>query len=193
MKKLLIAVVIAGLLVASMTAAARALLQDTEYVTGNKVIGATLNLQVGENDPSTVSFIFNNVKPGEEREFSVPIANTGKVTGNFWLEVAASNSTEGDNPEPETDTTGEGELDDCAEIWINFTNNENTQEAQVIDWTTINTVDTLETFWGNSVDAWVGVGTAIFNLKLRTDNCGPEAMGDGFDLDLMFHLDEVIV
>jgi hypothetical protein len=26
---------------------------------------------------------------------------------------------------------------------------------------------------------------------LRNDNCGPEAMGDGFDLDLIFHLDQV--
>ena len=191
MKKMLIAVILAGLLVAGMAAVARALLQDTEYVTGNKVLGATLNLQVGDNDPSTVSFIFSHVKPGEEREFSVPIANTGKVTGNFWFEVATSNSIEGDNPEPETEITGQGELDDCAEIWVNFTNTENTQTAQVIDWTVINAVNTLETFWGNSADAWVGVGTAVFNLKLRNDNCGPEAMGDGFDLDLVFHLDEI--
>jgi hypothetical protein len=114
------------------------------------------------------------------------------MTGNFWMEVQAVNSTEGENPESETDTTGEGELDDCAEVWLGFTNIENPAlTAQSLDWTVINTISPVETFWGNSVDAWINARIAQFTLKLRNDNCGPEAMGDGFDLDLIFHLDQV--
>lgn len=191
MKKLFGAILIAGLLVISMVTITRALLQDVEYVTGNKVIGATVNLQVGDNDPSTVSFIFNKVKPGEEREFSVPIASVGGYIGNFWYELNTSNSIEGENPESETETTGEGELDDCAEVFVNFENTDNGQVASSLDWTTVNQVGNQEQFWGNSPDAWVGTGVAQFNLKLRTDACESDSMGDGFDLDLVFHLEEV--
>ena len=160
MKKLFGAILIAGLLVISMVTITRALLQDVEYVTGNKVIGATVNLQVGDNDPSTVSFIFNKVKPGEEREFSVPIASVGGYIGNFWYELNTSNSIEGENPESETETTGEGELDDCAEVFVNFENTDNGQVASSLDWTTVNQVGNQEQFWGNSPDAWVEIGRA---------------------------------
>lgn len=190
MKKLLITIVLAGLLSLLMTNVARALLQDTEYIMDNQVRGATINLQVGDNDPSTVNFVFNNVQPGEIREFSVPIANVGGIGGNFWMEVQTDDSQEGDNPEAETDTLGEGELDDCAEIWIGF-ENDNDLSAQTLDWTPVNTVGNLEEFWGNNVDSWVNVGIARFQLKLRADNCGVESMGDMFDLNLIFHLDQI--
>lgn len=190
MKKIIISLLVAGVLSFGLTSAARALLQDTEYSTGNLVKGATINLRVGDNDPSTFSFIFNNVSPGEIRELQVPVANMGGVTGNFWMEVTTDNSQEGDNPESETEITGEGELDDCAEIWVGFDNSD-LLTAQSVDWTAANAVGSLETFWGNNVDAWVGVKTARLNLKLRTDNCGTDAMGDQFDLNLIFHLDQV--
>ena len=195
MKKLLIAIILAGLLSFSLATVNRALLQDIEQTTV-KVRGATLNLKVGENDPSTVSYVFNNLVAGEIREFWLPIASVGGLDGNFWMELVTKNSAEGDNPESETDVAGEGELDKCAEVWIGFDNsadpeNQTILEAQTIDWTSINTVSSLETFWGNQVDAWVGVGSAKMHLMMRTDNCGSEAMGDVFDLDVIFHLDQV--
>jgi hypothetical protein len=174
----------------SLTSITRALLQDTEVTNGNLVKGSTINLKIGDNDPSTVSFIFNNVKPGEVREFMVPVASVGGMSGNFWMEVLTSNSQEGDNPESETDITGEGELDDCAEISVTFDNSD-ALTALSKDWTPANAVGTLETFWGNNVDAWVGVKTARMHLLLRNDNCGPDAMGDQFNLNLSFHLDQV--
>jgi hypothetical protein len=193
MKKLLIAIVLAGVLSLSLVTAVRALLQDTEKANG-KLWGATLNLQVGDNDPSTVNFIFNNMQPGEERELTVPIASVGGLSGNFWLEMLIENSSEGDNPESETDITGEGELDDCVEVKVYFENTDNPDLTAVsLDWTPVNDVGEVEKFWGNNVDAWIGVGIAKFYLLARADNCGSESMGDSFDLDLIFHLDQVEV
>ncbi|MFH2118523.1 MAG: hypothetical protein ABII10_02210 [Candidatus Paceibacterota bacterium] len=195
MKKLLIAIILAGLLSFSLVTAAKALLQDTEQV-GGRVRGATINLLVGDNDPSTASFIFNNLATNEEHELVLPIASIGGLAGNFWMEVLTSNSQEGDNPESETDTTGEGELDKCAEVWIGFDNSEDPEfqtllEAQALDWTPVNEVGEVEKFWGNSIDAWVGIEAAKMHLKMRADNCGPESMGDMFDMNLIFHLDQV--
>lgn len=189
-KKIIFGIIIAGIFSISFIKVARAILQDTEYATGNLVKGATINLRVGDNDPATFSFIFNNVAPGEVRELVQPVASIGGVAGNFWMEIYSDNSQEGDNPESETETTGEGELDDCAEVRVEFDNSEG-QTAQALDWTTVSTIPYLEQFWGNSIDAWAGVGTANMTMQLRTDACDADSMGDQFDLNLVFHLDQV--
>ena len=188
-KKLFFATLIAIALGMSTTTITKALLQDTETSSGNTVRGATINLRVGDQDPSIFSFAFNNVVPGEIHQLWVEVANTGGIGGNFWMEANSSNSLELDNPEGETDILGEGELDDCAEVQIVFDDDAGT-EVLAMPFSPISALGSIDSNIGSQIDALVDAG-ARMNLQLRTDACGNEAMGDAFDLDLVFHLDQV--
>ena len=117
------------------------------------------------------------------------ISSVGGVGGNFWLEVDVSNSLEMDNPEGETDIIGEGELDDCAEVQIVFDDDMGNEELGLA-WTPVSAIGPIDTTPSSITDGFVSAGGRM-NLQLRTDNCGNEAMGDAFDLDLIFHLDQV--
>lgn len=188
LKKLFFALLLAATLGLTTVTATKALLQDTETSLGNTVTGATINLRVGDDDPSTFSFNFNNVVPGEIHQLWVDVAKDGGIGGNFWMEVASSNSLELENPEGETDILGEGELDDCAEVQLVFDDNMGT-EILALPFTTLSEIGEIDSGL-TSIDGLVD-GGARMNLQLRTDACGPEAMGDAFDLDLTFHLDQV--
>lgn len=187
-KKVFLALLLALFLGLSSVGATKALLQDTETSFGNTVKGASINLRVGDDDPSTFSFNFNNVTPGEIHQFWVEIAKDGGIGGNFWMEVASSNSLEMDNPEGETDILGEGDLDDCAEVQIIFDDDMGT-EVLAIPFTPVNAIAPIDTNL-STIDSLVD-GGARMNLQLRTDACGSESMGDAFDLDLTFHFDQV--
>jgi hypothetical protein len=188
-KKIIFAFLLAIIFGAGAAKVTRALLQDTEESLGNTVTGASINLKVGDDDPSTFSFNFNNVTPGEIHQLWVAVAkDTAGVGGNFWLEVSSSNSLELNNPEGETDTVGEGELDDCAEVQLIFDDNLGT-EILALPFTPVNEIGSVD-MGRTEIDTLVD-GGARMNLQLRTDSCGSESMGDAFDLDLIFHLDQV--
>jgi hypothetical protein len=187
-KKLFFALLLAMVLGLGTTSITRALLQDTEVSSGNTVRGASINLRVGDNDPSTLSFAFNNVTPGEIHQVWTEVAKDGGIGGNFWMEVSSSNSLELDNPEGETDIIGEGDLDDCAEVQIMFDDDAGT-EVLALPFTSVESIGAVDSNLGSQIDSLVD-GGARMNLQLRTDNCGSEAMGDAFDLDLIFHLDQ---
>ena len=182
----LLLAVIFGLSTVSIT---RALLKDTETSSGNTVKGASINLQVGDQDPSILSFDFNNVIPGEIHQLWTEVKNVGGIGGNFWLEVTTSNSLELNNPEGETDILGEGDLVDCAELQLSF-DNEFHDEEVVLPFTPVKNITAVDSVSNTMVDTMVDEG-GVMNLQLRTDNCGNESMGDAFDLDLVFHLDQV--
>ena len=188
-KKVFFALVLAlafGLATAKLT---RALLQDTEISSGNTIQGSSINLQVGDTDPSTLAFNFTNVAPGEIHQLWTEVKNIGGMGGNFWMEVAVSNSLELDNPEPETDILGEGDLDDCAELQLAF-DNDNEAEQIALPFTPVTNLSAIDSVSNTLINSMVDEG-AVMNLQLRTDNCGNEAMGDAFDLELIFHLDQV--
>jgi hypothetical protein len=188
-KKTFFILLLAIFLGLSSVTATKALLQDTETSFGNTVKGATINLRVGDTDPSTFAFNFNNVTPGEIHQFWVEVAKDGGIGGNFWMEVDSSNSLELENPEGETEITGEGELDDCAEVQIIFDDDMGT-EVLALPFTPVKDIVNPIDQNLSSIDSLVD-GGARMNLQLRTDLCGSEAMGDAFDLDLSFYLEQV--
>lgn len=188
-KRIFFALLLATALGLTSVKVTKALLQDTETSFGNTVKGASINLRVGDTDPSTLAFSFNNVTPGEIHQLWVEVAkDSSGIGGNFWLEVATSNSLELDNPEGETDILGEGELDDCAEVQLIFDDNLGT-EVLALPFTSVAQIGQVD-YGLTSIDTLVD-GGARMNLQLRTDNCGSEAMGDAFDLDLTFHLEQI--
>ena len=80
-KKLFFATVLAIALGISTTTITRALLQDTETSSGNTVKGGSINLRVGDQDPSTLAFTFNNVVPGEIHQLWT---ESSKGWRNWW-------------------------------------------------------------------------------------------------------------
>lgn len=191
MKKIILGFLLTGLLSMSLVHLARAFLKDTETSYGNPVTGATLNLRVGETDPSIFQFGFENVKPGEIHQFWVAVVSDGGVAGNFWMQVEAINSHEGVNPESETDTVGKGELDECAEVAIAFEQDGMPEPVTLLNWTPIMNVGTLDAGANTPVDQIVNSQEGKMHFMLRTDICGAEAMGDGFDVNLAFYLEQV--
>jgi len=189
LKKIIFAFLLALIFGTGAAKVTRALLQDTEESLGNTITGATINLQVGDNDPSNFSFSFNNVVPREIHQLWTEISSIGGIGGNFWLELQTSNSLELNNPEGETDIIGEGELDDCAEVQLVFDDNMG-HEVLALPFTKLGEVGPVDSAMSTQVDGFVQSG-ARMNLQLRTDACGNESMGDAFDLDLIFHLDQV--
>lgn len=190
MKKIIVAGLVAGILSIGFTGLVRALLRDVESSHGNLVSGATINLQVGDSDPSLFTFGFENMVPGEMKEVATNIASVGGLAGNFSMQLGVSNSSEGDNPEPETDITGDGELEECAEVSLVF--GDGLENRVLLDFTPMALATTvLDAAADTQIDQWVADGTAKMRLLMRTDACGPEAMGDQFEMDLMFFLDQV--
>ena len=171
---------------------AQAFFTDTEESYANPVQASTINLQVGDSDPSVYSFSFPNVFPGQTFETETNIANTSNLPGNFWIEIGGSNSQEGENPEGETDTEGEGELIDCADVRLSFVDDVG-QEVVVFDsmplTSYLRTYDYAEV--NSAVDEMVNMSTAKMKVQMRIDNCGKESMADSFDIDMVFHLDQV--
>lgn len=191
MKKIFLAILIALGLSLGVITVAKALLTDTETSMGNTVRGASLNLKVGDNDPTTYSFSFDNIAPGEVWQSWSSIESTGSISGNFWLDLAVSNSGEGDNPEAETDILGDGELESCAEIKMGFFDPQGA-ETLLFDFTPVAAaVGSHDQLVGSVIDALIEAGATNFNIEMRTDACGNEAMGDQFDVDLIFYLDQV--
>jgi hypothetical protein len=189
-KKLLVGTILALALSLGVITVARAILKDTEYSTGNTVKGATLNLQVGDTDPSTLSFSFDEMVPGIQQQIFTDIISDGGYDGNFWLEVSTSNSQEMENPESETDVTGDGELEECASLKIVFDVG-STDPITLLDYTTVSEVPAeLDRLKGTVLDERIAAGSEM-NLMMITNACGSEAQGDAFDLDLTFHLDQI--
>lgn len=189
MKKTLIIAGIVLILALSITGVTRALLQDSEMSTGNTVQMSSLNLQVGETDPSTVQFSFPGLVGGETREFSTELRNTGDIPGNFWLEIQTVNSQEQNNSESETDVEGKGDLDDCAQIQVSFSNLQS-GVVPVVPFTFLHSVNVIDQETQTLLDSMLEEGMSL-KLELSTDFCGNESMGDSFDLDLIFHLDQI--
>lgn len=190
MKKLFLGAVLAAIISISLVKLAQAYLLDQETSTGNLVSGATISLQVGADDPSTWGFQFADIIPGQIHEVMVPIVSSGSIPGNFWLEVAVSDSEEGDNPSSETEITGEGDLDDCSEIAIDFVSDDGSQYLSMLNWTPVNEVVPQDIDGGSLIDDLVRAGNGQMDLMLRTDQCGLESMGDFYYLDFIFHLDQ---
>lgn len=203
MKKILMSVLTVALVSAAVFGATRAYFSDTETSTGNTFTAGSLNLQIGESDPTTWTFSADNIKPGYNGNHDVDIKNTGSVDGDVSIDVAVSNSDEGATPESETETEAGngGELDDQMRICIYM------QEDQGVGGFDNVTCGFANVLNGTTIDipadkdAWINDDTTDTRLRVRTwfvedihgfstgDN--NDTMGDSFDLDLVFNMEQL--
>lgn len=96
-----------------------ALFSDTERSSSNTVQAGTLDLSVSSGDESAVLNV-ENAGPGSSGSKSVAVENVGTLDGVVSFVFGQYVSEEGDNPESETDTSGEGELHDDVEVTVSL-------------------------------------------------------------------------
>ncbi len=182
----LLAIIVTGTLTVGIS---RALFQDQESVDSSFSLG-TLNLKVGDTDPATAALDFQEMNPGEERQYSLNVVNTGQVDGNFWLEGIVISSLEGVNSEAETDTEEPGDLDDCAKMSIEVDDIHGATNILASEVYLKDMQQSFETTSLTTVDEAVNNGPAPMRIKVDTHDCGAESMGDTVEMELRLHLDQ---
>jgi len=118
-RKVLASVFIISMLAFSLGYGTMSLFSDTETSSGNTFTAGTLNLKVGDNDPTTWNFAISNLKPGDSGSESVTVTNTGTLDGK--LSITFSNLVDAENVvyEPELpDTDADGELAEVLHLVI---------------------------------------------------------------------------
>lgn len=171
----------------------KAYFADTEVSTGNLFSVETINLQVGDTDPSTYNFIFDDLRPGKVKERTVAVHNIGGFGANFSMEFSHDTSLEGATAESETDKDGEGDLDDCVELRVVF-DNSSVNEQVMFDWSYLPDIENKihnEAWQDGQIDYWVNTRVANMTIQARADSCGNEVFGDTFLMNLTFHLDQL--
>jgi len=189
----LIAIAALSVLVGSAFTAA---FSDQESSKQNELTAGVLDLQLGNSD--TYILRFNNeepLAPGSDGAVETAIGNAGDVDGNFYVTVTLANDSEGDNPPPETDIEGDGELDNCVDVRATLSNATETATAVLFDWIRADQLHEPGETWdedsGTAVDDLINAGDAFLTIEWRVDReCGNEMMGDVFDLNFSFHLDQ---
>jgi len=87
MKKILLSILTIGLVASVAFGATQALFSDTETSTGNTFTAGTLNLQVGNDDPTTVHIVRSNIAPGWSKNWMWRLENTGSLDGKLSVEI----------------------------------------------------------------------------------------------------------
>ena len=163
---------------------------DTEQIGVHDIQAGTLNLQVGDNDPSTVHITIQDIQPGFYVKKHYRIYNTGTLDGK--LSVVFSSITNDDNglTEPEqtdgdsTGGAGEGELGQC--LIINGIFVEGCSSLRITPYKTkLNNVDGYTT---GPVDLNVGTKNNLkleFWLPIGTGNI---VQSDSVEFDITFNL-----
>ncbi|MEA2056112.1 MAG: hypothetical protein U9O78_00120 [Patescibacteria group bacterium] len=160
-----------------------------EELSANTISLGTLNLQVGDEDPVNLPIDLSDMSGQETRIYEVALKNTGTVEGNFWVDAEVLNSLEGENPEAETNTEGEGEADDCIQLLMSVTDPAHDEEILVNSALSALT-EQYDHDAQTLVDEMVNGGDATLKLRFYSGNCSSCAMGDTVDLNLMFHLQQ---
>ena len=105
-KKILISLSIIGVVAAIAIGGTIAYFSDTETSTGNTFTAGTLNLKVGDNDPTGWNFQIGDIKPGDSGFQEVILQNTGSLDG--YLHITFTNLVNDDISctDPERDVEG---------------------------------------------------------------------------------------
>lgn len=122
MKKILGLTVAALLVMGLVGGGTWAYFSDVETSTGNVLTAGTLNLQVGDVDPTTANITVAAMKPGDTGNAADwNIINNGTISGNLTIAISAITNNENTRLEPELAydaTDGTGELGGLCKIAI---------------------------------------------------------------------------
>ncbi len=192
-RKLVLGVFVASALVFGALHLSRALFSDVETLKDNTAGAASVNLMLGGQDPTQVSFNMPNIIPGEPQRSSIAVTDIGTgadFNENLYIGLVVTDSDEGINSEAETDTEGEGELADCLMMRVSYMDGAN--EVEVQPYTSFPVLEGMfideENF--SPLDNRLQITSVNLNLDFSADACGNEAMGDTVTFDLNFYYEQ---
>ena len=128
-RKILFSIMVLALVGMLLGTGIYAYFSDVETSTGNSFAAGTLNLKVGDNDPTTASISVTGLKPGDAgKAADWLVKNIGTISGNLTISVGIITNYENDRTEPEKSagdiTSGEteGELGSFLKvaIWLDM-------------------------------------------------------------------------
>lgn len=192
-KQLLLNLSALAVLTAATVGVTQAVMRDDEVMEDTISMG-TINLQLGDQDPvdmQEIGFDLSDLESNEQRTFTFDIKSTGSGQGNLSVQQIQTNSSEGENPEPETniDEADGGEVDGCVRIKMEM--EDDTHDPVVIVHDYLSHLDVFYDLLPNTeIDEMVNSGTAQFTVTMDSTSCGNEAMGDLLDFELVFKLEQ---
>jgi len=102
-KRFLVSLSVIGVVAAIAIGGTIAYFNDIETSAGNTFTAGTLNLKVGDEDPTSWSYYAEDIKPGDEDKEFVTIQNTGTTDGYLHITFANLVNDEMGCTEPEGD------------------------------------------------------------------------------------------
>ena len=101
-------------------------------------------------------------------------------------------SSEGENVEGETDTEGEGELDECVTIAFSYISPATGDRLAVYAPVTLNSLTgfSFDQLASSSLDGFLVDNTIDLDIDFNADACGPEAMGDYFTMEMNMYYEQ---
>jgi len=130
-KRILTSLSIIGIVAAIAIGATTAYLSDVEKSSENTFTAGSLNLKVGDDDPTTWNFQVEDIKPGDSGSKEAVVSNTGSIDG--YLHITFQNLLNDENgcrepeysDEPNCDNDAIGELAKNLDLLIYLDENGN--------------------------------------------------------------------
>ena len=109
MNKVFISLIIIGAVGAVATGVTISYFSDTETSSGNTFTAGTLDLKVGDNDPTDWRFDISDIKPGDSGSEEAVLKNAGSISG--YLHITFNDLLDEENQcvEPEAETANQSE------------------------------------------------------------------------------------
>ena len=172
----------------------KALFSDVETLKDNTAGAASVNLKLGGQDPTQVSFHIPNLIPGVPVGSTIAVSDIGTgadFNENLYIGLVVTDSDEGINTEAETDTEGEGELADCLMMRVSYLDSAN-NVVEVQPYTSFPVLQEMFIDEQSSSPLDNRLQTTIVNLSFdfSADACDNAAMGDTVTFDLNFYYEQ---
>jgi len=172
----------------------KALFSDVETLQNNTAGAASVNLKLGGQDPTQVSFDIPNLIPGEPIRSMIAVSDIGTgadYNENLYIGLVVTDSDEGVNTEAETDIEGDGELADCLMMRVSYLD-EASNEVEVQPYTSFPELETLFIDEQNfsPLDDLLQTKIVNLNFDFSADACDNAAMGDAVAFDLNFYYEQ---
>lgn len=162
----------------------KALFEDKQTLDTSISMG-TLNLQVGDDGPTSVPLDFENMVLGETRTVVFEVDNVGSIEGNFWVRGVITDN--GNVLDPAI----EGEMMNCVRLGLYRIKEDGLQDNIITNMLLRNIEADFDSAAGTTNDVGVNNGPAEMHLVVNTIDCHNDSMGDYLNASLDFYLTQV--
>jgi hypothetical protein len=163
----------------------KALFEDRKTLDTTISMG-TLNLQVGDEGPTSIPLDFENMSLDEFRTVIFEVDNVGSIEGNFWVRGVITET--GNTLDPES----EGDLKNCARLGLYRIRDDGLEENIINNMVLRNIEADFDSDAGTTNDVAINDGPVEMHLVVNTLDCYNHTMGDYISASLDFYLTQTV-